>query len=620
MHFSFFTLLSLTLLSCTPDFSVDGGSLNVSPDGTSSSPISTIPTPNTSLNSSSDPLLGYSWHLGNNGQNAFAALGGKTGIDVNADSVFQAGNKGQNVRVAVIDSGTELLHPDLQPNIDFGDSIDFIDGDQDTTNTEEGHGTLVAGIIAARDNDIGSRGIAPRASIISYRTGDTQIRSAALYAAYDQEDDIPIYNLSLGGADEHEQIFDRSERDLMVAAVNNKRSGKGAVLVKAAGNDMYTISLSSGSSLNQQAEGNLHIFSSQHEGNQSYPYFLIVGSTNANGIKSDYSQIGANLWLSAPSGEIDSFDANVYNLSLSKSATVPQQLFLPSILTTDLSGCTNGDSIQEPREVNISSTSLISNAFLSPTSSNLNPKCNYSSVMSGTSAATPMVSGVTALLFAENPNLSWRDVKHIYAKTARKIDPSLEYFKKAEKFYSILAPKLSIDHSHKLDWQKNSAGYNFHNAYGFGLVDAAAAVNYLKNEFSPMPALDERVFASIMSEPVAIPDQSNLLQDYNIKASDLPENYILESVRVTVDIEHEEGGEIGVEIESPSGTKSILQYSNNSIANNPMSTFSYLSNAFYGETGQGNWQLKVIDSKNDTSGSLKSWNMRFYGHVRSPSP
>ena len=48
--------------------------------------------------------------------------------------------------------------------------------------------------------------------------------------------------------------------------------------------------------------------------------------------------------------------------------------------------------------------------------------CFFTSKMNGTSAATPILSGIIALMLEANPDLGWRDVEHILALTADKID------------------------------------------------------------------------------------------------------------------------------------------------------------------------------------------------------
>ena len=97
---------------------------------------------------------------------------------------------------------------------------------------------------------------------------------------------------------------------------------------------------------------------------------------------------------------------------------------------------------------------------------NLNPDCNYNSHFNGTSAAAPTVSGVVALMLEANPDLTWRDVKHILVNTSAKIDATRS---------------TTVDGVTQYSWVQNAAGHEHHNWYGFGKVDASAAVNVAKD-------------------------------------------------------------------------------------------------------------------------------------------
>ncbi|MGE7693795.1 S8 family serine peptidase [Lysinibacillus sp. NPDC094177] len=103
---------------------------------------------------------------------------------------------GKGVKVAVIDSGVDRTHPDLKKNYLKG--YDFVDNDNNPEDTE-GHGTHVAGIIAANGS---MKGIAPDASILAYRVfddqkgGDTETIVKAIHQAI--KDGAQIINLSLG--------------------------------------------------------------------------------------------------------------------------------------------------------------------------------------------------------------------------------------------------------------------------------------------------------------------------------------------------------------------------------------------------------------------------------------
>ena len=82
---------------------------------------------------------------------------------IGAGTVHDAGNKGTGVKVAVIDSGIDYTHPDLDANFDpLLRGKDFVNDDDDPLD-DNGHGTHVAGSIAAEDNGTGVVGVAPEA-------------------------------------------------------------------------------------------------------------------------------------------------------------------------------------------------------------------------------------------------------------------------------------------------------------------------------------------------------------------------------------------------------------------------------------------------------------------------
>lgn len=133
---------------------------------------------------------------------------------------------GRGVRVAVVDSGVEARHPDLAGQIVL--SQNFVD---DKPLPGEGHGTAVAGIIAARaDNGAGIVGIAPQARLLALRacwqaphdqTLCTSLGLAkALYAAIQQG--ANIINMSLGGPD-----------DRLLALLLDQAQARGATIVAA---------------------------------------------------------------------------------------------------------------------------------------------------------------------------------------------------------------------------------------------------------------------------------------------------------------------------------------------------------------------------------------------------
>ncbi len=86
---------------------------------------------------------------------------------INAQYAYAEGATGDGVTVALVDTGVDLDHPDLFPNLHPAttDIIDPGTGGQDVF----GHGTAVAGIIGSVKNDIGGHGVAFESQILSVR-------------------------------------------------------------------------------------------------------------------------------------------------------------------------------------------------------------------------------------------------------------------------------------------------------------------------------------------------------------------------------------------------------------------------------------------------------------------
>jgi subtilisin family serine protease len=109
-----------------------------------------------------EPRFGNQWHLRNTGQG-----GGTAGADVNAIGAWAITTGKPEIKVVVHDSGVDINHPDLSPNIDPG--WDFDNNDGDATNDSGPHGTACAGVIAAAVNGKGVTGIAPKCRIVPLR-------------------------------------------------------------------------------------------------------------------------------------------------------------------------------------------------------------------------------------------------------------------------------------------------------------------------------------------------------------------------------------------------------------------------------------------------------------------
>jgi subtilisin family serine protease len=150
-----------------------------------------------------------------------------TGISrINANDA--ASSAGANVKVAVIDTGIDYLHPDLEHNYMGG--YDFVNDDP-LPMDDNGHGTHVAGTIAAEDNGFGVIGVAPQAELYGVKVLDhegsgwnSDVIAGILWAA---DNDMDVANLSLG-MEGNSQAMQQAIEDATKA---------GVTVVVAAGND-----------------------------------------------------------------------------------------------------------------------------------------------------------------------------------------------------------------------------------------------------------------------------------------------------------------------------------------------------------------------------------------------
>ena len=258
-------------------------------------------------NSGSDPLYGLQWHLKNTGQYGWDGSSGKAGEDINVEPVWAACSDGtchgEGEYVAVVDDGMQIAHPDLQANVSNTvgrQSYDYVSGSYgDPTPTDPGdaHGTAVSGIIAARDaNDIGGRGVAPRAGLVGYNLLQNSSAANEGDAMTRQDDQVAIYSNSWGPTDGTGLLAESSStwKSAIDTGLSSGRGGLGAIYVWAAGNGCEPSSSDPSVCLADN---------SNFDGYANHHGIIAVGAVNDQGTRSSYSEKGANLWVSAPGGE-----------------------------------------------------------------------------------------------------------------------------------------------------------------------------------------------------------------------------------------------------------------------------------------------------------------------------
>lgn len=569
----FFLFFFISCESPAPTPGEESGGNPVNPDE---------PVPIEISTSGADPLVSFAWHFQNTGQTAFSSGAGIAGNDLRILKAHELGYSGRGIRIAVSDSGMETNHPDLSANQLKGEHRSYSGapstwhGSEPVPEGGDAHGTAVTGLInAVAGNGIGSMGVAPGAQFAGFYFIGRFRDSSSSYEAriLDQiSGDFDIFNYSYGYSN---CFFVPTSSEIIKAykkGVTSLRNGKGAIYLKAAGNDYKGRNSDCYPNDSSTYWGNANT-----NEDQNHPYLIVTAATNASGKISSYSSPGSGVWVSSAGGEFGD------------SA--------PAMITTDLQGCGKGFS---------SSQSWSSN--FNHGSHDLNKLCNYTNVMNGTSSAAPTLAGIVALILEANPDLTWRDVKHILATTSNPIN-----------FSTATVPhpggaNLS-GHVYDYNYIVNAAGFKFSNTYGFGRVDAGKAVALAKDYTFPLKSYVETETngnwdyqSGFINQ--SIPDNSAAGTKHSLTVN---HKLKVESVQIKVEIDHPFISDVGLELTSPSGTVSKILKINSNIKDRGLYGYMLLSNAFYGENSQGAWSIKVLDGKGGNTGRLTSWELKVNG-------
>ncbi len=492
-----------------------------------------------------DPYAPQQWHLDKTGTGA--------AVDINVKPAWERGLTGAGVLIGFVDTGVQYTHPDLS-HIDLAHSWDFIEGDSDPIQFSGAHGTAVAGLASARGgNGIGVTGVAPYSNFAmaraygSFDFSDTpSINKFAAAILHHAAGDNPAINIKSLSFVEVDSFGQVSYP--AVNAINNairEVTAAGTVFVTIAGNER----MNHGKGGADGDAGKKHA--------TSLPEAITVTAVDHTGRFAAYSNWGACVTAAVPSGE-----------TIWKGG------------------------------VNLTTTDTLGAAGYNPNNNDVFPDQDYTTVFTGTSAAAPIMSGALALAmeahrnaFGSDPSNPTRYYKHLLAKTCQITDPT--------------------DASATGGWTTNGAGYHFNPNYGFGLLDvdaltlAAASVE----DVSPLTVNT----TGLISVDKFVPsfNTTGITGSFFVSA-DIPLEEVL--FRVLFNQDTMSGrkysyGELGILLESPSGTKSMLSFPN-SLANviwdanfHPLPLdWTFTSNAFWGENPFGEWSFSVY---NPFGGSYK---------------
>ena len=488
-----------------------------------------------------DTLVGQQWHLKN-------ATTSPNITHANVENAWKFGEtggvRGAGIRIGIVDDGLQTNHPDLQPNIDTVNDRDWNGDDNDPSPEDsDDHGTAVAGVAgAAGHNGIGVSGVAPSSTLVGLRLigGFFGITDSDEAGAMNWRNDIiQVKNNSWGPSDVSNSLS--APEPLMASAfanaVTSGRGGKGTIFVWAAGN------------------GKLKENNSNYDGYANSIYTIAVGATDSTGQSSYYSEPGSNVLICAPS------NGNGSALG---------------IVTTDRTGSTEYDG-----------------GYNYPGVSGELSDRNYTKTFGGTSSATPVVSGVVALMLEKNPNLGWRDVQEILIRSA--------------------TPFRATD----AGWKTNGAGIKFHHQFGAGLVNAAAAVDSAGTWTNLPPQTSLSVSQNTST---TIPNNTSLGATRSFVFTSA--THRVEQVTVKLTATHSARADLEITLTSPSGMVSQLATVSTS-AQNSYTNWTFSSVQHWGESAAGTWTVKVADRSNTgntTGGTLGNVTVTLFGAANNPPP
>ncbi len=336
-----------------------------------------------------------------------------TGVDVEAHANVanaQTITRGKGVVVAIIDDGVDIDHQEFKRagKVVFAKDITLGTNDPRPKQWYERHGTACAGVACA--DGIQATGIAPDANLMPIRMssalGSFNEAQAFIWAA---ENGADIISCSWGPKDGswtnpndplHTTMspLPDSTRLAIEYAATKGRNGKGCVVLFAAGNGRED---------------------TKYDGYASCAHVIAIAASNDRNKRSVYSDYGDAVWCCFPSGD--------------KGASQFDQLapLTSGIYTTDRQGGVGYSSL------------------------------DYTDTFSGTSASTPGIAGVCALVLSANPDLTREQVREVLRQSCERIDAK--------------------------DGKYDAKGHSIY--YGYGRVDALKAVEIAQKVGAPAPAV-----------------------------------------------------------------------------------------------------------------------------------
>jgi len=481
-------------------------------------------------------------------------------LNINVLETWQNGIIGTGVIVAVVDDGVEYTHADLYGNWNEFFSYDYNYNDNEPLpHSYDSHGTSVAGIVAATRDTCCGVGVAYGAQFAARR----------ILGAY------PTDAIEAGA--------------LSYKSMTNNPNGK----------ILHIISCSWGPSddgVTAEKPGRLAQLSMEEsiaEGRNGLGliYVWAAGNGRSNGDNINWDKYASSRYV-IPVGSVDSYKKTTYysEPGACLMLSTPSSSRYNGVTTTDLTGY-SGDSVAD---------------------------CTHR--FGGTSASCPMVSGAVALMLQANPNLSWRDVKHILAHTSQPVDIE----------------------ENRGEWHVNGAQLVHSHTYGFGVLDVTGAVR-MASEWTPVGREVTQTSES-MHPNLELPFGRNgptiKRTSWYASETDFPRPTYLEHVELFIRADTPEGvGKLAIQVCSPWATCSTMTGPNPK--EKKTLSWTFLSVRHWGEdiinrdpfqNGESNsstknskktaaphdpneWRLNVMNVATSQSEPIviKEWKLTFYG-------
>ncbi|WP_233289464.1 S8 family serine peptidase [Kitasatospora sp. MBT63] len=444
---------------------------------------------------------------------------------IKADQAWAVTTGSAAVKVGVLDTGVDDQHQDLAPNFDAADSASCAYGKADTRTGAwrdvDTHGTHVAGTIAAAKNGKGVVGVAPGVKIASVRIaepGTTLFFAENTVCGFMWAGDhgFKVTNNSYYTDPWQFNCPDNVDQAAIIEGVRRAEAyaeGKGSLQVAAAGNSNYDLAnkTTDSASPNDSTPGTRTITNACIDIPTELPGVVTVAAMGNGNVKASYSNFGRTVIdVAAPGG--DGADGVYSTLPGGKYGT-----------------------------------------------------------KSGTSMASPHVTGVAALIASTNPTLTPADIRARLAADAT----------------DTPCPSDS-----------RCTGTTANNAFfGDGQVDALKAVGGTTPPAGPY-------FENLTD--VAVTDNATV--ESPITVTGVTGNAPA-ALKVGVDIKHTYRGDLVVSLVAPDGTVYLLEdFPDSDSADNVIKTYTVNASS---EAANGTWKLRVRDIAAQDTGKIDAWNLTF---------